>query len=184
MKKLTALLTVFAMSSLSNAAIVISVNGSTTRPDVIMMPVGDTVTIGIYNLGDLGPNPKTPINFEAYLDFRPNNRGGYTFSNARWGPAAGDFRPVNPSMASYGAPDYYDEWTVGQNWNPPKVSGDPAGAIFLVDLHKENIVDIFVELWDGRAGYVTPVDTLTIVAPEPAMIALLGLGALTLRKKG
>jgi len=88
MKKLLALMLVLGMASFANAAITISVNGSTTGPDVITIGVSDTVTIDIWNQGGSQTGNR---NYIAYLDFFFVSDASFTLSSPRLGAAAGDF---------------------------------------------------------------------------------------------
>jgi hypothetical protein len=186
MKKLLVLMLVLGMVSMANAQfsqLLISVNG-TTAPDEIIMCPSDTITIGIYNRPDMGPR-----NFQTWLDFQYPSEGGYALGNARLGPAAGDL-PASFNLDSYLPPEYpypndFQEYTVNQEWKPG-TPGEPAGEIFLVDFHLERCcTEVSVSLYDSRLnGGQVPVDTLTIYEiPEPATIALLGLGGLAVIRK-
>lgn len=177
MKKLLVLLMVLGMASFANAAIVISVNGD-TNVEEITINASDTITVDVYNLG----SGSDPIDFLAYLDFYYTSEGSYALSNARLGPAAGDFPAsfIGPYDNGYDGEEYEIDqaWAVG--------SSEVTGAIFLVDMHCELAgTDVIVELWDARVGFDAPVDLLTIhqVVPEPITIGLLGLGGLFLRRR-
>ncbi|MFZ0034282.1 MAG: PEP-CTERM sorting domain-containing protein [Sedimentisphaerales bacterium] len=178
MKKLLALVLVLGMTAFANANVVLSVSGDITK-DEITMATSETVTLDIHNL-----DTDVPINFLCYLDVGPYPGGAYSLSNPRLGPAAGDF-PAS-FMGPYDSGLGTQEYLISQAWAPPKQTGDPVGAIFLVDLHCEGPGNVLVTLYDERAGLDEPVDTLLIHqggVPEPTTIALLGLGGLLLRRR-
>ena len=173
MKKLLGLLIILAMTSFANADIVISVNGDTDL-DEILVSVSDTVTIGIYNNGSA---PGDPVDFFVYLDFYYPSEGTYALSDPRLGPAAGDF-PAS-FTGPYLGDDDYEEVEFSQAWAVG--SDEVPGTMFLIDLHCEGIGDVIVEAYDWRTEEL--VDTLIIHIPEPASLALLGLGTILLRKR-
>jgi hypothetical protein len=152
--------------------------------EIVILP-SDTITIGIYNRPGIGPR-----NFYAWLDFQYPSEGTYALGNARLGPAAGDWPaifqgPTRCDTGEYAPPNDYEECEVLQAWKPG-TPGEPAGEIFLVDFHLERYgTEVYITLYDGRVNDgATVVDTLTICeVPDPATIALLGLGGLAVIRK-
>lgn len=175
MKKLLVSLLVLAMTSSVSAEITISIDGITGVDEYIIQQ-SDTITIGIYNAGS-GQNS---INFLSYLDFYYKSENGYSLFNPRLGPAAGNI-PASFTGPYNGGYDN-DEIEITQEW--AEGSSEIIDDIFLVDFYCElPDVDVYIELWDGRVGYSSPVDTLVIhQVPEPTTFLLIGLGGLFLRK--
>ena len=170
MKKLLILMLVLGLASTANAAIVLSLDGSTDI-DEISIDVSDTVVVDIYNTDGKG--------YLAYLDFYYTSDGSYALSNATLTANAGDLSGfVGPYDGGYDN----DEYEVTLN---NAVGDSTPGSQFEVDLHceKENL-DVLIELWKCVGTTYTLEDTATIhQLPEPMTIALLGLGGLFLRRR-
>jgi hypothetical protein len=175
MKKAVVLLAVLLVASLSNAEIMLSLDGQEFHDG--LTKIFGTHTIGIYNSGS-GALDK---DFYAYLTFSPAV-GEYSLSNPRLGPAAGDGGSSfdGPYIAS--PPDDFQEVDIFQQWNT--ASTEIPGTIFMIDIWASGRGYEMIELWDERNDFTGPVATLDIrPVPEPATIAFLGLGALILRKR-
>ena len=174
MKKMLILMAVLGMASIANADVVLSFDGSTAIDEVTIV-TSQTVTIDLYNNGSA---PGDPVDFFVYLDFYYPSEGTYSLSDPRLGDAAGDF-PAS-FTGPYLGDDDYDEVEFSQAWAVG--SDEIPGEMFLIDLHCEGIGDVIIEAYDWRTEEL--VDTLIIhQIPEPATIALLGLGGLLLRRK-
>jgi len=174
MKKYVVAILVLCMASLATAGLQLSVNGA-VAPDEITIKPSDWVSIDVMDdlLGGRA-------DFILYTDVY----GLADLSNPRLGSGAGNFPatfegPYAGTEGSLGVPqEFYvnQAWAVGTAPQP--------GVIFLFDLHCGGEGDVLVELWDDRAGYDAPVDTLIIhQIPEPATLSILGLGGLLLRRK-
>ena len=170
MKKLLILMLVLGLASAANAAIVISLDGATDI-DEITISVSDTVVIDIYD------DQPYSASYIVYLDIGPIADGDYSLSDARLGPAAGDYASI-----LQGTYEGYDDFEVSQADLVDPTPG--AGVIFLVDLHCESVDPdgvVLVDLFDAGGCLI---DSATIhQVPEPMTIALLGLGGLLLRRR-
>jgi hypothetical protein len=178
MKKVLVVAAVLSMATLANAGITLSVNGL-PAPDEITIAPSQTITIDVTN--DLGPDPVNGDARQDFLLYLDSSPGAYDLSDARLGDGAGNFPTT--LTGPYDLGDGTMEMAVNQAW---AVGTEPtAGTIMLVDLHCAGPGDILITLWDDRSGYSAPVDQMIIhqVIPEPATLAILGLGALLLRRK-
>ena len=174
MKKFLTLCLVLALASAANAAIVLSINGSTDVDEITIAP-SDWVTVDIYN-----DNMETLKDFNLHAAIYNKSEGLYALANARLGPAAGDM-PATFSGPYQGYGVDADWYYMSQSWS---ITGTPIpGVIFLFDLHCEDLGTVLVELFDYRESETVAVDSLSIYQPEPMTIALLGLGGLFLRRR-
>jgi len=171
MKKVLVLVAVLSMASLANAAILLSVNGEEAPPEIILLP-SQSVTIDV-TATDGG-------SYLLYVDILLPAPA--TVSNVRQGPAVGNM-DVKPEPFAFSNLGTYMELGYTHAWAPPPP--DPvAGTFLLFDLHCDGPGDVVIQLWDDAMGYTTPADVLVIhQVPEPATLAILGLGALLLRRK-
>ena len=168
MKQLSLMMVLLlAVAPLSSATITgLSVDGTTT-PDVdgvATVGLGGVITISC--IGD------TASGFE-YLDMA---KGYATMATPVATAAAGDLAGVF-------------DWSTGVNYDFELTTADsggsyPGGVVFNANITATGIVgDTFtVDVLDGVNYAVLDTVTVTIV-PEPATIALLGLGGLLLRKR-
>ncbi len=163
MKKLLALMLVLGMASFANAALILSINGDTTQ-DVISIPVSGNVTIDVYQTTD------SPA--EWWL--------GYTGPGEWMRATAHLYIPPAPDTMVVDDGGYGAVWFQGRI-PTATVNYDP-GKWFDVDFHCTGLGDAIITLY--AANGETVLDTATIhQIPEPAMIALLGLGGLFLRRR-
>lgn len=163
MKKLLVLMLVLGMSSLASAGI--SLSGIPAAP----IAEGDVVSIGIVNDDAAG--------YVAYLSVYYISEGGFSMSNLRLGPDAGDFT----SWIDY---TYSDIWEAEVTLASTPGSNPVAGTWFLADFTCTlKGVNVMVELWDA-ADLSAPIETAMIEQiPEPMTLALLGLGGLFMLRR-
>ena len=171
MKNVLVLVMVLAFAASANAALMISINGN-TQVDSIQIEPSDWITIDVHD-----DQAQGYVDWLAYLDIGPVADGDYQLANARLGAGAGDFASFVPSV--YGG---YDDFEITQA-DTATPNPDP-GVVFEVDLHCLGVLpdgQVDVILYDSQGGVL---DTATIYqVPEPATIALLGLGGLLLRRR-
>lgn len=168
MKKLLVLALVLSLSSMASATMVLTVNGQTAGREITLEP-SDIITLGMSS--DIGGTPAFGL---YYIDVLKAEKPFYTLSNVHMMAAAGDKGAV---IGPYTF-DVYDEYeitvasTTGQNAPGSQVEGT---------FHCDGIGNVNIVLWDAAGNIL---DELTIIqVPEPATIAMLGLGGLALLRR-
>ena len=181
MKKIVTLVLVLSMVSVASAGLQISVNG-VQNPGVIEIMPSDTLTLDIWTdeeIGLFGGVPAWALVCSTDLgviiggiDQLPTNPGvfvgGLTQDNATVIPPAGDEGIWGGAMA---------------------VTAPIAAMTTLIDqidFHCEGIGDVVITLYPTieNVGVGAALDSVIIhQIPEPATMALLGLGGLLLRRK-
>ena len=158
-----------AMASTSNATVVFTVGtGSTTEAGTTLDIVeDDTITVNVYD--DAGG-----ADYTKYVDMLKSQ--GFTMTTPVKQAAAGSLAVVN----IYSTGSLYDFGvTAGEAPGSP-----PSGIHFIFTVTASGIEDDTVQLQLLRSGdYVKEKYIDLTIVPEPATIAILGLGALLLRRK-
>ena len=186
MKKLLILMLVLGLASTASAALTLQI---ATDPSVssdyseegseYTLGVCENIWIGIYN--DTQGQAGDPRQFGAYVGFDETTAGewyeGETPNSAIYDPPV-PFTPTEGNIY-YGVTFGFDVW-----YSSIKVADAEkfvgVGVTSGFEFHCLDEVDVVITLLDE--DYTTVLDTITIhQIPEPATIALLGLGGLFLR---
>ena len=174
MKKfLMLMMLVLGLASLANAMEVISLNGD-IYIDYLVVEPSTTVTVDIFDTAPAG-------SWMDYLDFASLSEGCFSTGYVQWGPAQGTAGLIGWRGYPLPAFDVY-EYEVTQGWGPPPVVPQ-TGTVWMVDMHCEHGVnDVIITLWDSMGAILYDSATIHQI-PEPVTVALLGLGALFLRRR-
>ncbi|MDO8301656.1 MAG: PEP-CTERM sorting domain-containing protein [Sedimentisphaerales bacterium] len=163
MRKLVVLMLVLGMASLANAGLVLNINGVAATD--LQVTQGAVLTLTLVSDTDSSL---------SYIDVLTGG-GAFAAGEATAGPALGDMGSV--SLSDIGTAM---EYTITQAWSGTGVSGLLATANLTIN-GPESVV---IQLWDNAIGYEAPAASYTVsVVPEPATLAILGLGGLLLRRK-
>ena len=161
MKKLMILVLVFGLASVTNAALVLSVDGNTDVTEITIAP-SDEITIDVYS----------PL---AGVDqFWVNVKGPASLAGT------GTVYAAAPSTMVADNGTYGPSWIHGYMTTP--VTTAAVGVWWDEVLHCDGEGDVIVDLYDSTG--MTIIDSILIhQIPEPITIALLGLGGLFLRRR-
>ena len=160
MKKLMILVLVLGLTSVTNAALVLSLNGNTDISEITVAP-SDEFTVDVYSA--------TGLTDEFNIIFA--------------GPASySDMGTVHipPAPSTLTVSEYQPGWLMGLQTAP--VIDSQIGTWWDIVLHCDGEGDVIITLYDYSGWYV--IDTAVVhQVPEPMTIALLGLGGLFLRRR-
>jgi hypothetical protein len=172
MKKILVLMLVVGFASMATAALSLTVNGYPAEDSSIILAPSDTVMIGLYtNAGD---------HTIGYLSIAEGDPGSWTGVYHIYRPPA-----IDSAYAYYYGPitGMGDTWILfDANAGIPR-DPDIFGIIGEFEFHCDGgppLGQVQISYIDSATGLV---DTLIIHVPEPMSIALLGFGALALRRR-
>jgi len=173
MKKLLAFALVLGIASLASAAVQydLSLNGSTEITQVWIMP-SETVVVDIH--ATYGPSDG-PDDFWLGLAPAgdPPGDGEWVWGTEIAGPGAGDTLAIT---------NYADVWVWGIYDTIPAPGSWADGMVMSIEFHCLAKGDVIVQLYDPT-GYIVIDEAVIHQIPEPASLALLGLGGLLLRRR-
>ena len=173
MRKLLILMLVLGMASMANAALTLTIGGVDAGTEYTLTPT-DTIWIGV--------NTDTAVQFNAAVMINDDPcslaGGSWTGGNVIYIPPAkpGSYNTFSPYSPGYGV-----GWYLAAS--SPSTVLPLSGLIAEYEFHCDAAVyDVLINLLDS--DFTTVLDTVTIhQIPEPMTLALLGVGALLLRRR-
>ena len=200
MKKLLVLMLVFGLASIANAHLIFTVNGL-PQPEEIMLDVCQTIELDLelsgpgYPYPDDYPEHLQPENITSYkITYLLSNDKAEFITNGTQRPELGELSDIEfPTAFDFSGKVSAQELGLVTISAGQFVSGPVEGYAVLMNelyVHCLELGDVILEVW-AEAGTIIngePVvgllHTLTIhQIPEPATMALLGLGGLLLLRR-
>jgi hypothetical protein len=166
MKKLMALVLVLSVAPLATAGLAFTVNGSAVASGGSIQVANGAVTVELVNDAAGAAIPVGWIVVDPVVanptpgSVGPAPRGTWTISQ-------------------YGEYEGTYQWEVINT--VPSVDETPAGVLFTVGFDKAGVT--VVDVQNANLESLGSITLLDVVVPEPATMALLGLGGLLLRRK-
>jgi hypothetical protein len=179
MKRIALVLMVLAVASLAQAGYYLTINGQDVTS--VNIPVGGSVTVGVHST-DATP-PAEPTAWGAYGIYHTLV---VTCQKTGWAGALGTLsNPVATANtgASVTAPNIWEPQSAFAGWSVENPSDLTAGKWFEYTFtNTAGAGDIHLLTWGAGWATTTFHDTVSVI-PEPATMALLGLGALALIRR-
>ena len=177
MRKLLILMLVLGMASMANAALSLLVGGADPGPG-ITLDQSDTIWIGVDNVSPTGQGMFDVFVIVAEDGGGPEAGGSWTSASVLYTPPG--VPAISASYFGY-MTGFGDTWYLVNSSPTTHVAG--AGLTGEFEFHCDLLLDdVVVNLVD--AGTFQVLDSLAITQiPEPMTMALLGFGALLLRRR-
>lgn len=175
MKKLIALAAVLLITSMASADVILTVNGM-PAPDEITLQPSDWIELDVELLA-----PQNMMGAQLTVQLS-NNQGILDCSNVLYSEA------FDLNLYTYTSSPTHLEFTGGSFFSP--VAGPEMlmwGLMFHCEEPTDVIIDLIVTGTTTIDGLDVPIgtilDSIYVIQPEPATVALLGLGGLLLRRR-
>lgn len=167
MKKLLILVLVLGVAQLASATIFLSVDGTTQAGSGVTVGVGDSITVYVVDTAG--------VDHKNYWDMAMSQPA--TMATPIASAAAGELSAVT----DYSTGTLYDfELLAAKGLGTPDIGSQFSAIFTATGIAGETFT---MDLLEGASPYGNE-DSLTItIVPEPATMAILGLGALLLRRK-
>jgi hypothetical protein len=179
MKKLLVLMLVLGMVSTASATLQLSVDGSTDGGGNTTT-VESITTLGIVSSDSMNYTHYIAITDDTYGDFGTITiyQFGGTGSHTDGGNAGDDASTTD--YGAFGSYDHIIKISILDSANPFRTAAGTAMEVAISYTGTSPSESLTIDLLTSSLGLV---DTVTVAAPEPATIGLLGLGGLFLLRR-